>query len=96
MTRSCAVAAALSLALLATPDARPLPEAAAGRVVVSIDEGWRFTKGDPPGYAGSLLYDARPAIADGTDDRPADAEPQRAAPVGAPTATIKACHLPSR
>ena len=95
MTRSCAVAAALSLALVATPDARPLPEAAAGRVVVSIDEGWRFTKGDPPGYAGSLLYDARPAIADGTDDRPADAEPQRAAPVGAQTPTIKAWILPS-
>ena len=62
---------------------------------VSINDGWRFTKGDPPRHTGSLLYDVRPAIADAGDDRPADAEPQRAVEVRAQTATIKAWILPT-
>ena len=86
---------ALLAALLATPAAQPLPAAATGRVRVSINDGWRFTKGDPAGHAGSLLYDVRPEIADAPDDRPADAEPQRAVEVRAQTATIKAWILPT-
>ena len=49
---------------------------------ISLDEGWRFTKGDPPGNSVSLLYDVRPEVPDQRDDRPADAQPTAAGRAG--------------
>ena len=42
----------------------------------AIDDGWRFTKGDPPGNTVSLLYDVRPEVREQRDDLPADAQPR--------------------
>ena len=96
MTRfGIATAASLLTAILATVNAQPFPAAPTGRVRIAINEDWRFTKGDPPGHTRSLLYDVRPEIADDRDDRPADAEPQRAAQVRAREGTIKAWILPT-
>ena len=50
---------------------------------ISINDDWRFKKGDPPGHTGRLLYDVRPEVKDERDDRHADAEPQAAAGRGA-------------
>ena len=45
---------------------------------ISIDAGWRFTKGDPPGNAVDPRYDVRPEVREARDDRPADAQPRSA------------------
>ena len=46
---------------------------------ISIDDGWRFRKGDPEGVdASRLLYEVLPAVNDTTDDKPADAKPKEA------------------
>jgi beta-galactosidase len=63
---------------------------------VSINHDWRFTKGDPPGNAVSLLYDVRPDAADARDDRPADAQPRARVEVDESRApTIKRWILPT-
>jgi beta-galactosidase len=62
--------------------------ATTSRKVTLLDEGWRFTKGDPPGAA-SLLYDARPQpAARGATTPPVPAPPPD-------TRLIKAWVLPS-
>ncbi|AHG92057.1 glycoside hydrolase family 2 sugar binding protein [Gemmatirosa kalamazoonensis] len=53
---------------------------------VSLDDDWRFTRGDPAGLTVDLRYDVRPEVRDDRDDRPADAQP-RAATVPNATAT---------
>ncbi len=50
----------------------------APRERVSINDGWRFRRGDPPGSAVELRYDVRPEVGDQTDDGPADAQPTSA------------------
>jgi len=51
---------------------------------LSINDGWRFTPGDPAGLATNLSYDVRPALEEGRrDDGPADATPQEAARIAA-------------
>jgi beta-galactosidase len=46
---------------------------------ISINEGWRFRKGDPEGVdSKSLLYDALPAVNDTSENKPADAKPKEA------------------
>jgi beta-galactosidase len=45
---------------------------------ISLNDNWRFTKGDPTNVAGRLRYDVRPAVRDRRDDRAADAEPTEA------------------
>lgn len=56
---------------------------------ISINENWRFIKGDPPGNAESLLYDVRPAW-----PRQSAAQAQAAEPA-APPAVIKPWILPT-
>jgi beta-galactosidase len=51
---------------------------AAPRERLSLDAGWRFQKGDPPGNTVNLLYDVRPEIRAERDDGPADAQPREA------------------
>ena len=93
--RSALVAAALFVVLsgqapIETAQAQGVP-----RARISIDEGWRFKKDDPPGNTISLLYDVRPEVRDEMDDRPADAEPEARAKVEAAVQTIKRWILPT-
>jgi beta-galactosidase len=62
---------------------------------MSINDGWRFAKGDPPGSTVSLLYDVRPEVRDERDDRPADAEPRPPVQVDTRTVTLKPWILPT-
>lgn len=68
---------------------------ATGRERISINNDWRFTREDPPGTTVSLLYDVRPDAGDAREDRPADAEPEKAAAVRGTMPTIKAWILPT-
>ena len=52
--------------------------ARAVRERISIDTGWRFTKGDPAGNTVDLRYDVRPVVREARDDQPADAQPRAA------------------
>ena len=45
---------------------------------ISINENWRFTKGDPNGDPTGLIYDVRPEVKDKKDDKAADSERQGA------------------
>src|SRR6185503_10177845 len=74
---------------------KPAPVATAGRERISINDDWRFTKDDPPGTTAGLLYDVRPAVTDAGDDRPADAEPERATAARATVPTLKPWILPT-
>src|SRR2546423_4840785 len=74
----------------------PAASRRAPRERISIDEGWRFTKNDPPGNAISLLYDVPPEVRDQRDDRPADAQPTAAERLGAaPPSAIQSWILPT-
>lgn len=44
----------------------------------SINDGWRFQRGDPQGYAARLQYDVRPEIKQSADAKVADARPDEA------------------
>lgn len=65
------------------------------REVVSINDGWRFTKGDPSGATERLRYDVRPEVTEARDDRPADARPTEAVDVAASLEVLKPWILPS-
>ncbi len=75
--------------------ASPSPERST-RERISIDDDWRFKKGDPPGNTVSLLYDVRPQVKDRRDNGPAAARPE-AEEKPAPTAqaAIKQWILPT-
>ena len=63
---------------------------------ISLDQGWRFQKGDPAGNAVSLLYDTRTKVKETIDGGPADAQAKELATVTAPAQTvIKAWILPT-
>ncbi len=47
----------------------------------SINDDWRFRKGDPSGVPGALMYDVRPQVTDRNDDKPAETEPTAAADI---------------
>ena len=49
----------------------------------SLDENWRFTKGDPNGDSTGLIYDVRPEVKDKRDDKAVDAEPTEAEKIAA-------------
>ncbi len=72
------------------------PTLAAPRERLSIDTGWRFTRGDPAGVTTGLDYDVRPAIDETGDGKAADARPEDAARVAdAGTRVLKPWILPS-
>lgn len=50
---------------------------------ISINENWRFTKGDPNGDPTGLIYDVRPEVKDKKDDKAADSEPTAAEKIAA-------------
>jgi len=57
--------------------------AAAPREGISINDNWRFTKGDPNGDSTGLIYDVRPEVKDKQDDKAADTEPTEAEKIAA-------------
>ncbi len=77
--------------------------AAAGLVVaadlprerISINDNWRFTKGDPNSDSSGLIYDVRPAVRDEKDDKAADAEPTEAEKIAASKGVLKPWILPT-
>ena len=74
----------------------PGSPSAGPRERVSIDRGWRFQMGDPPGNRVSLLYDVRPEVKDTRDDKAADSRPEEAAKVAAANeAVLKPWILPT-
>jgi beta-galactosidase len=80
---------ALALAVLL-----PLTSLAAERQ--SINEGWRFQRGDPQGYAAQLQYDVRPEIKQSADGKVADARPDEAEKLQRPAdGLLKPWILPS-
>jgi beta-galactosidase len=62
---------------------------------LSINNDWRFAKGDPSGNTIPLLYDVRPEITDDGDARPADAEPTEAVDVETTQQVLKPWILPT-
>lgn len=62
----------------------------------SINDGWRFQRGDPQGYSAQLQYDVRPDIKQSADGKVADARPDEAEKVQRPTeGLLKPWILPS-
>jgi beta-galactosidase len=55
---------------------------------LSINDHWRFIKGDPTDRTVSLLYDVRPEVRDRRDDRSADAEPTEAERIAATNRSV--------
>jgi beta-galactosidase len=72
------------------------PAQAAPRERISINDHWRFTKGDPNGNSIGLIYDVRPEVKDKKDDKAADAEPTEAEKIAATNrAVLKPWILPT-
>ena len=69
-------------------------QAQSTRQRISINQGWRFTLGDPEGTSG-LSYDVRPAIQDHNDSKVADSRPTEAIATSAADTVIKKWILPS-
>lgn len=62
----------------------------------SINDGWRFQRGDPDGYGPLLQYDVRPEIRQSADGKVADARPDEAEKVRRPAdGLLKPWILPS-
>ncbi|NYE60316.1 beta-galactosidase [Duganella sp. 1224] len=73
-----------------------LPLAAQAAERHSINDGWRFQRGDPQGYGASLQYDVRPDIRQSADGKVADARPDEAEKVQRPAeGLLKPWILPS-
>jgi beta-galactosidase len=96
-----AFALAVRLAAAATAAPQTNAEASAPSPVsprerISLDQDWRFQRGDPAGNTVSLLYDVRTEVTKQRDDGPADAQAKELANVKAPApAVIKAWILPT-
>ena len=72
------------------------PAQSAPRERISIDQDWRFEKGDPAGNTVALLYDVRPVVAKKRDDGPADTQANELEHVTAHAQTVtKAWILPT-
>lgn len=77
---------AICIAAPTAPSVRAEATACAGtaaslsapRERLSINDGWRFQKDDPPGNTVPLLYDVRPELKDPKENQVADARPEEA------------------
>lgn len=68
----------------------------APRERLSINTGWRFYQGDPPGMTTVLDYDVRPEVVHSEDGKDADARPEEAEKIAARSeAVLKPWILPS-
>lgn len=88
---------ALTALAIATPVvAKPAGEGASPRQRVSINSGWRFRLGDPPGMTARLDYDVRPAVDESGDGKAADTRPEDALKLeGGGLAVLKPWILPT-
>ena len=75
--------------------AQPVHSDTTPRERISIDAGWRFTKGDPADAPAVLLYDVRPELKAGEDGKAADARPQDAERLAAGRPVLKPWILPT-
>lgn len=73
----------IGLILLLVATAGVALAAAAPRERISLNDNWRFTKGDPNGDSTGLIYDVRPDVKDRRDDKAADSEPTEAERIAA-------------
>jgi beta-galactosidase len=90
--RALRVVTGLCAALLLAGGFEPV----SARQRLSIDAGWRFTKGDPAGAPAILLYDIRPELKPNDDAKAADTRPEEAVrPAGADQPVLKPWILPS-
>ncbi|UIJ46641.1 DUF4982 domain-containing protein [Sphingomonas cannabina] len=90
------VRAALLLAVFPlAAAAQPVRSDTAPRERISIDAGWRFTKGDPADAPAVLLYDIRPELKTSEDGKAADARPQEAEQLAADRPVLKRWILPT-
>jgi beta-galactosidase len=71
------------------------PVDAAPRERVSLNAGWRFTRGDPAGMTADLRYGVRPVYDESGDGKVADARPEEAARVEAADTVLKRWILPT-
>ncbi len=78
MTPSLFLRFALLLPLMPAAMHAQTAAATSPRERLSLNDGWRFQKDDPPGNTVSLIYDVRPEVRDRRDDGPADAQPEDA------------------
>lgn len=68
--------------------------AQSSRQKISINNGWRFTKGNPADGLG-LQYDVRPAITDKNDNKVADSKPTEAIATATTDTVLKKWILPA-
>lgn len=71
------------------------PAQAGSRQRLSLNDGWRFTTGDPEGLDGSLDYDIRPDMGLSEDGKAADAQPVDATHITARRPVLKPWILPT-
>ncbi len=62
---------------------------------ISINEGWKFFKYNSAKEADSLMYDVRPEVTIGTENKVADAKPTEAVEAGTKQQALKPWILPS-
>jgi beta-galactosidase len=90
------IGALLGLGLASALLSQPASAQGAGRERLSLDQGWRFTKGEPAGSGAGLDYDVRPAVTTSADGKAADARPDAAEQVStAGRKVLKPWILPS-
>src|SRR4051794_27279221 len=70
------------------------PAAQTARQKISINDGWRFKKGDPADGKG-LLYDVRPEVTDRNDNIVADTKPTESVAVASSGNVLKNWILPT-
>jgi beta-galactosidase len=104
--RVAVIVTALSALLLAAPSplslraqeshTRITGAESSPRQRISLNDDWKFHKGDPNGDSAGLLYDVRPEVNDGNlGDKPADAEPTAAVKVATTQRVLKPWILPT-
>ena len=105
LSRTTRLIAALLTLLLAAPAPLSLSaQPSRGRVTgtassprqrLSLNADWRFRKGDATIDSAGLLYNVRPDVKDGRDEKPADAEPTEAVKVVTTERVLKPWILPT-
>jgi beta-galactosidase len=78
----------IAVILLYACNAAAAPELLAARVRESINDNWRFQRGEPAGQTDRLRYDVRPEVKESSDGKAADARPEAADAMGSASGTV--------